>query len=71
MQNTPNLRISQKGLSSNGQTEAQNDIAYEVKLSELEILQSDIIDAVRQGRNMTYTADLFRYRIRMGCSCSW
>lgn len=48
-------RISQKALGSNGQTEAQNDIAYETKLfvaPELEIKQGDMLEVTR-GRITT------------------
>ncbi|GJM73001.1 hypothetical protein HMSSN036_52170 [Paenibacillus macerans] len=43
-------RISQKALGRNGQTEAQNDIAYETKLfiaPELEIKQGDMLEVTR------------------------
>lgn len=43
-------RISQRALGTNGQTEAQNNIAYETKLfiaPELEIRQGDVIEVVR------------------------
>ncbi len=53
-------RISQKTLSSNKQTEVENEISYEIKLfiaPELEIRQGDtIIVTNKLGRTQTYTA---------------
>lgn len=52
-------RISQKALGSNGQTEAQNEIRYEIKLflaPEIEIHQGDVIEVTRGGVVRTYTA---------------
>lgn len=52
-------RISQKSLGANGQSEAQNDIAYEIKLfisPDIEIKQGDEIEVTRQGTKRGYTA---------------
>ncbi len=52
-------RISQRTLGVNQQTEAENNIAYEVKLfiaSELDIRQGDIIEVVRGNISREYTA---------------
>ena len=43
-------RLSQKSPAVNGQTEAQNDISYEVKLfiaPEVEIVQGDVLEVAR------------------------
>lgn len=54
-------RLSQKTLGTNDQSDAQNNIAYEIKLfiaPEVEILQGDIIHVTRgkTGKIQTYTA---------------
>lgn len=52
-------RISQRALAQNGQTEAQNNIAYETKLfiaPELGIRQGDSIEVTRNGVTRQYTA---------------
>lgn len=52
-------RISQKSLGSNDQTEAQNQIQYEIKLfisPELDIRQGDAIEVARGSVIRTYTA---------------
>jgi len=52
-------RISQKALSQNTQSEAQNDVRYETKLfiaPELDIRQGDSIDIVRGSVMLHYTA---------------
>lgn len=51
--------LSQSGLAKNNQTEAQNEIQYEIKLfiaPELDIRQGDVIDVTRAGVTRTYTA---------------
>ena len=52
-------RISQRALAQNGQTEAQNNIAYETKLfiaPELEIRQGDSIEVTRNDVTRRYKA---------------
>ncbi|MTI56153.1 ABC transporter ATP-binding protein [Geosporobacter ferrireducens] len=52
-------RISQKVLGTNGQTEIQNKILYEIKLSidpELDIRQGDEILAAKRGITKKYQA---------------
>lgn len=52
-------RISQKALASNGQTEAQNDIKYEVKLfisPDLAIQQGDMLEVTRGTVTRKYEA---------------
>ncbi|MEK3735509.1 ABC transporter ATP-binding protein [Paenibacillus sp. FSL M8-0334] len=52
-------RLSQTGLPRNGQTEAENRIDYDVKLfiaPEVEILQGDELQVIRQGRAYHFTA---------------
>lgn len=52
-------RISQKSLATNGQTEAQNSIRYEIRLftaPEIEIRQGDEISVTRYGINSHYQA---------------
>lgn len=52
-------RISQKALGTNGQTEAQNNIAYETKIfvaPELEINQGSMLTIVRNGVERKYHA---------------
>jgi hypothetical protein len=52
-------RISQKSLPTNNQTEAQNDIQYEIKLfiaPELEIQQGDVVEVTSRGIIRKYQA---------------
>ncbi len=52
-------KLSQKALSSNGQTEAANNISYETKLfiaPELEIRQGDAVEVTRCGRVLKFIA---------------
>ncbi len=52
-------RISQKSLATNGQTEAQNSVRYEIKLfiaPEIEIRQGDEISVTRYGATTHYQA---------------
>lgn len=59
-------RISQKALASNGQTETQNSISYQIKLfiaPELDIRQGDEVSVTRAGVTDQYQAgEPFRYR---------
>jgi hypothetical protein len=58
-------RMSQKQLASNGQTEAQNDVQYEMKLfiaPELAIQQGDVLELTRGSRSWTlYAGEPFPY----------
>lgn len=52
-------RISQSGLPTNNQTEAQNEIRYETKLfiaPELDIRQGDLLEVTRGTVTRKYTA---------------
>lgn len=52
-------RLSLKALGANSQTEATNNIAYETKLfisPDIEILQSDLIEATQGSLMRIYTA---------------
>ena len=52
-------RISIAGLPSNGQTDAQNDIRYSIKLfisPDLDIKQGDELTVTGRGRTRKYTA---------------
>jgi hypothetical protein len=52
-------RISQRALATNGQTEAQNEIRYEMKLfisPEVEIWQGDLLEVKRGTVTRRYTA---------------
>ncbi|PYI57026.1 ABC transporter ATP-binding protein [Paenibacillus flagellatus] len=52
-------RMSMRALAQNDQTEAQNDVRYEIKLfisPELEIRQGDVVTLTRGARNWTLTA---------------
>lgn len=52
-------RLSQKSLASDGQTEAQNNISYDLKLfisPDLTILQGDEIDVTHHGRTLECVA---------------
>lgn len=51
--------LSQRALSTNGQTEAVNEIQYQTKLfiaPDVDVLQGDVVDVTRGSLTRTYTA---------------